>query len=140
MSTVEITQLLYRLYALMDERDFDALATVFTEDADGRTPGGHARGRDSLIAQARRNHEHIPHLQHRVSNVLVEPVNDGEARIRAVVEAVFADESAEPVYRLGEVYRARAVRENGEWRLAGFAMEPVWHTGIRPLAAPGKTA
>src|SRR3954447_15602003 len=109
MSTDEITQLLYRLYAVMDGRDFDGLPTVFTADADGRTPGGHARGRDTLIAQARRNHEQIPHLQHRVSNVLVEPAGEDEAHIRAVIEAVFADERAEPVYRLGEVYRARAV-------------------------------
>jgi 3-phenylpropionate/cinnamic acid dioxygenase small subunit len=132
MSTVEITQLLYRLYALMDERNFDGLTSVFTPDADGRTPGGHARGRDTLIAQARRNHEHVPHLQHRVSNVLVDQQSDHEATIRAVIEAVFADEQADPTYRLGEVYRARAVRENDQWRLASFTMEPVWHTGTRP--------
>jgi uncharacterized protein (TIGR02246 family) len=134
MSTVEITQLLYRLYALLDERDFDGLASVFTPDADGRTPGGHARGRDTLIAQARRNHEQIPRLQHRVSNVLVEPVGDDEAQVRAVIDSVFADESATPAYQLGEVYRARAVRSEGEWRLASFTMEPVWQTGTRPIA------
>jgi uncharacterized protein (TIGR02246 family) len=132
MSTVEITQLLYRLYALMDERDFDGLTSVFTPDAEGRTPGGQARGRESLIAQARRNHERVPHLQHRVSNVLVDPAGDDAANVRAVIETVFADERSEPTYRIGEVYRARAVRADGAWRLASFTMEPVWQTGTRP--------
>jgi 3-phenylpropionate/cinnamic acid dioxygenase small subunit len=133
MSTLEVTQLLYRLYALMDERDFDGLASVFTPDAEGRTPGGQARGRDTLIAQARRNHEQIPRLQHRVSNVLVDQVSEDEANVRAVIEAVFADDELTPAYRIGEVYRAHAVRVAGEWRLSSFAMEPIWHDGTRPV-------
>jgi len=132
--TTEITQLLYRLYALMDDRDFDRVGELLTEDATGRTPGGLAEGRAALVAQARRGHASTPRLMHRVSNVLVDDEDDDHATVRAVIEAVFAEDDGEPVYRIGELYQARARRESGRWRIAGFTMRPVWQTGRRPSA------
>ena len=130
--TTEITQLLYRLYALIDDHEFDRVGDLLTEDATGRTPGGLAEGRTALVAQARRGHASISRLMHRVSNVLVDDDEDDQATVRAVVEAVFAEDDGEPVYRIGELYQARARRESGRWRIAQFTMRPVWQTGTRP--------
>ena len=137
MSTLDpmtaLPQLLFRLYAALDDHEFETLHEIFTPDAEGTTPGGTAVGRDRLVAQARRSHENIPRLQHHVSNVLVESATDTTATLRAVVESIFVTQDGIPAYRIGETYRASAVLSDGDWRLAAFSMVPVWQVGIRPV-------
>jgi hypothetical protein len=132
-SRTEITQLLFELYRRMDEHRFDDLGELFTAAAEGRTPGGLSVGRDALVAQARRSHEHIPQLQHRVTNVLIDVADDDTAELRALVEAVFADADGVPHYRIGEVYRARVELVDATWRVARFEMTPQWTEGARPV-------
>jgi hypothetical protein len=133
----EITRLIYRLGVCLDEGRFDEMAAILTEDATARTPGGEARGRDALIAQAGRNHTADQHIQHVVTNVLI-TLDDDRADVRANLIATFAAAAGaarlapEPTFTLGEVYRFEAVRTAGGWRLSLIQTIPVWSTGSRP--------
>jgi 3-phenylpropionate/cinnamic acid dioxygenase small subunit len=78
----EITNLVYRLGAYLDDRRFDEMRSLFVEEATVRTPGGTAEGREALIAQAKRNHQPDEPTQHVITNVLV--LLDGDhAKVRA---------------------------------------------------------
>jgi len=120
-----ITDLIYALGAALDEHRFDDLRDLFIEDATASTPGGVAQGRDAVIAQATRNHVKYAHLQHSMTNVLIE-LNGDRAAVRANLHGVFADESGVPELVLGAVYRFQADRTDQGWRLAGLEVTPIW--------------
>jgi SnoaL-like domain len=48
----EITNLVYRLGAFLDERRFDEMRSLLVDAATVRTPGGTAEGREAVIDQA----------------------------------------------------------------------------------------
>ena len=122
---IEITDLIYRLGACLDEHRFDDLHGLLTEDATVATPGGTAQGRNAVIAQATRNHVAYVHLHHVITNVLV--VLDGDrAAVRANLVATFVRGARQPEFVLGEVYRFRAQRTRQGWRLSAIEVEPVW--------------
>jgi hypothetical protein len=56
----EITNLVYRLGAYLDDRRFDEMRSLFVKEATVRTPGGTGEGRKALIAQAKRTHQSWP--------------------------------------------------------------------------------
>lgn len=133
----EITDLVYRLGAALDEGRFEELKSIFTDDATAQTPGGLARGRDALIAQASRNHSPEERIQHLIGNVQVDVTGD-RADVRANLLATFASPAAadaearlapEPRLTLGEVYRFQAVRTPHGWRLSRVETTPLWLTG-----------
>jgi hypothetical protein len=135
----EITRLVHRLGAFLDDRRFDEMRSLLVADATVRTPGGAAEGREALIAQARRNHQPDEPTQHLITNVLVELDGD-RAEVRANLVVNFAapasrDESL-PVpprkYSLGETYHVDVVRTSQGWRFARVESRPVW---ISPLSA-----
>jgi 3-phenylpropionate/cinnamic acid dioxygenase small subunit len=121
----EITDLVYRLGACLDEHRFDDLPALFTEDATAATPGGTAQGRDAVIAQATRNHAEYDRLQHQITNVLVD-VDGDRAAVRANLLAALGRDAGRPALVLGAVYRFPARRTPAGWQLAGVAIEPVW--------------
>jgi 3-phenylpropionate/cinnamic acid dioxygenase small subunit len=135
----EITNLVYRLGAILDDRRFDEMRSLLVETATVKTPGGTAEGRDALIAQARRNHQPDERTQHVITNPLVELDGD-RAKLRANLVVNFAasahrDESlpAPPrKYTLGETYHFDVVRTSAGWRFSSVETKPVW---ISPLAA-----
>ncbi len=77
----EITDLIYRLGACLDEHRFEDLRDLFIEDATASTPGGIAQGRDAVIAQATRNHLKYARLQHSMTNLLID-LNGDHASVR----------------------------------------------------------
>ncbi|WP_169744382.1 nuclear transport factor 2 family protein [Spirillospora albida] len=117
----ELTDLVTRLGLWLDEHRFDEARTVFTEDAEARTPGGTARGLDALVRQASRNHG-VP-TQHFITNPLIE-IDGEEATIRANLLVVFAGEGERRV--LGERYDLRARRTAAGWRLSRVGVRPIW--------------
>jgi hypothetical protein len=128
----DITQLIYRLYACLDEGRFDDLRPLFSEGITVRTPGGVAEGRDAAIAQASRNHSREERVQHLVHNVLVD-VNGDHADVRADVIVTFSADATpegrlapEPRLTLGERFRYEAARSPQGWRLSRVDATPVW--------------
>ncbi|WP_454199042.1 nuclear transport factor 2 family protein [Nocardia sp. Marseille-Q1738] len=132
----QITALVDRLGRALDEGRFDDLRAIYTPDATAKTPGGTAEGRDALIAQASRNHTDDKHIQHVISNVLVDLRGDA-ADVRANLIATFAPAATngtipQPQYTLGEIYRFDAVRTAEGWRLSRVQTIPIWSNGTRP--------
>ncbi|CRK59744.1 hypothetical protein [Alloactinosynnema sp. L-07] len=124
-AVLDITQLVYRLAACLDDHRFDDLRELFTDDVSASTPGGVAEGRDAVIAQASRNHEEYQRIQHLISNVLVD-VDGSEAAVRANLIGTFVGKDDKPVLELGAVYRFRAREIDAEWRLSRVEVAPVW--------------
>ncbi len=136
----EITDLVYRLGACLDDGRFDDLRQLLVEDATVRTPGGDAAGREALIAQAERNHPADQRFQHVITNVLVDVTGDrATARTNLVLHiATPADVPAAPAgppplrTSLGEVYGFDLVRTPGGWRFSRVETTPRWLSGDLP--------
>lgn len=134
----DITRLVHRLGAALDEGRFDDLRHQFVPSASARTPGGVAEGREAVVAQAARNHRPDEAIQHVITDVVVDVAGD-TARVRANLVVSFAprvpamaeDNSAIPAraFVLGEVYDITAVRTDDGWRLARVATTPMWRSG-----------
>jgi hypothetical protein len=134
----EITNLVDRLGAFLDDRRFDEMRTLLVEEATVRTPGGTADGREALVAQARRNHQPDEPTQHLITNTLVDLDGD-RATVRANLVVNFATparDEAQPApprkYALGETYHFDVVRTSEGWRFSSVESRPVW---ISPLSA-----
>lgn len=78
----EITDLVSRLGASLDEGRFDEMHSLFVEEATARTPGGAKEGREAVIAMARKNHRPEWGSEHVITNVLVDLEGD-RASVRA---------------------------------------------------------
>jgi hypothetical protein len=135
----DITDLVYRLGACLDDRRFDEMPSLLVEAATVRTPGGAAEGREAVIAQARHNHKPDEPTQHVITNPIVELDGD-RAQVRANLVVNFAAPAhrgeslpAPPrKYTLGEIYHFDVVRTPEGWRFSGIETTPVW---ISPLSA-----
>jgi hypothetical protein len=137
----EITDLVARLGACLDESGFDDMGGLLTGDATVRTPGGQAAGRDAVVAQARRNHPADQRFQHVITNLLVDLDGDrATARANLAVHITVpgdgpaAEGAPAPAPRasIGEVYRFGLARTGAGWRFASVEIEPVWLTGTLP--------
>lgn len=124
-----ITALVHRLGACLDEGDFDRLRSLFVEDVTAKTPGGEATGLDAVVAQATRNHSRDERIQHRITDVLIDLDGD-RASVRANLNVTFSGEPGAQ-FSLGAVYRFDAVRTPAGWRFARLEVVPVWTSGTR---------
>lgn len=135
----DLTDLVARQGLWLDELGFDdaeQTAAVFTADATVETPGGRAEGRQTLSAQARRNHERYARTQHQTSNILIDLDGD-RADVRANLLATLVRDAAvpEPTLTLGERYRFEAVRTAQGWRFSHVEVTLVWRSGELPPPA-----
>ena len=138
----ELTDLLFRVGACLDEHRFEDLGGLFVEDGVIVTPGGTARGRAELVAQASLTHTEFDRLQHVTSNVLVEVEKreaDAEtddaaagavgdrARLRADLVGSFGYAAdARPARMRGGLCRAQALRTEDGWRFTELEVRPTW--------------
>ena len=135
-----VEDLVNRLGACLDGGRFDEMVELLDQDATARTPGGEAEGRDAVIAQARRNHRVENHIQHVITNVVVDLEGD-HGRVRANHIAYFAPPGSGDVaplvaYTLGGIYHLELVRHDDGWRITRIETEPVWSSGSREAVAP----
>lgn len=122
----EIAQLLYRLYAGLDDHRFDDLRGLLLDEVTAVTPGGLSTGVDAVIAQVLRNHAGIARLQHVATNLLIELDGD-RASVRANVVVAFADATSRPERVFGTVSRFRVRRERHGWRIGRIEVgAPTW--------------
>ncbi|HZC53638.1 MAG TPA: nuclear transport factor 2 family protein [Mycobacterium sp.] len=115
----------------LDERDFDGLRNLCTEDVTVSTPGGVATGHDAIVEQARQGHSHDDGIQHVITNMLVD-VDGDQASVRANLLVCFArtgPEDPQP-FLLGEVYRIAVRRTVDGWRIATLGSTPVWSLNL----------
>lgn len=139
----EITDLVYRLGAYLDEGRFDDMRELLVEDATVTTPGGQGVGREAVIDQARRNHPANQRFQHVTTNLLIDVEGD-RAKVRANLTVTIAmldtdtgDAPApSPTCTIGEVYSFDLVRTQESWRFSQIQTVPLWVTGTVPRPAP----
>ncbi len=143
----EITDLVYRLGACLDESHFDEMHELLTEDATVTTPGGRSEGRAGVVAQARRNHPADQHFQHVTTNVLLGLDGDAaEVRANLVVTITPAGPGPSgvpaqpPLCTIGEVYSFGLVRTAKGWRFSRIKTVPLWVTGTVPAPAGAASA
>jgi 3-phenylpropionate/cinnamic acid dioxygenase small subunit len=129
---LRITDIVSTLGRCLDERSFDSLPALFTEDATVSTPGGTATGHEALVAQARRRHSEPEGIQHLITNILIELDGD-RASVRANLLVTFAEGVADPApYQLGEVYRMQLVLTHSGWRISDLSTTPTWSLNAPP--------
>jgi hypothetical protein len=150
LDRTEITDLVSRLGAALDEGRFHDMRSLMVEEVTARTPGGAKEGRDAVVGMASRNHRPEWGQEHVITNVLVDLDGD-RATVRAnlVVHSAL-DDAPSPdacggalppllapkvTFMLGEVYGFDVVRTDEGWRFARVEATPVWHWGIRPQPA-----
>jgi hypothetical protein len=136
----ELAELVHRLGTALDDGRFEELRTIFVPDATARTPGGTAEGLDAMIAQAARNHSPDEHIQHVISDVLIDLDGD-RASLRAKLVVTFSDAAGSPGLHtwMGERYRFDAGRTAQGWRLTSVATSPVWAFGAHRPGAVAAT-
>lgn len=138
----QITTLVSRLGAALDERDFEQIRQICSEDVTLETPGGKSAGHEAVIAQADRIHARHQRTQHVLTDIIVDVQRDkAEIRANSVATFVPADMSVRPpapLFRIGEVYRFQAKRTNQGWRLSRVASAPVWGEGAVPTGMTGR--
>ncbi len=126
---LDIERTIFSLGRCLDERDFEGLRDLFTDDAAVATPGGTATGHDALVDQARRRHSNDDGIQHVITNLLVDlDLDGGRASVRANLLVSFAHAGpADPApFLLGEVYRFELRRGADDWRISRLSSTPVW--------------
>ena len=122
-----ITELLYRYATAVDTKDWDALRSVFTEDAhlDYSSVGYPPGPRDDVLALLQRALSQLPMSQHFVTNIEVDLHGD-----RATVRAKFYNPMQlprvkDPTY-CGGNYHHEVVRTSEGWKSCRLTEESLW--------------
>lgn len=137
---VELAELVARLGRWLDDPGSATPESLLADDVTVRSPGGEARGRDRVVAQAKRTHEAVV-TQHAMTDVIPELDGD-EATITAnlLVAFVGGGTGSAPTFQSGTRYHFGARRAPEGWRLTRIEVAPVWEVGERPVqAARAKT-
>ena len=137
LDKAEITDLVSRLGRILDERRFEDIRSIATEDvvADFPTHAAAAqlRGVEALTEHGRRSMGRFERTQHVTTNVMIDLDGD-RARVRANLIATHVRAAGQPNvhYDAGEYYLFDAVRTPEGWRLCRINPNAVWYAGERP--------
>jgi hypothetical protein len=126
-----LTDLVSRLYALLDEERFDELDTVYTDDVELDFPSAHMHGLGEAMAMARRRAERYARMFHGSTDVLVERLDGDSAALRTnhVSVHVHPGDDLGSHFDAGIVHEFDAVRTPGGWRLSRGQARVVWTGG-----------
>ena len=126
----EIIDLLSEYSACLDERRFEDLSRIFTEDGAIVFPGGAIRGAAQLRSRTAADLERYHLTQHVVSNQLVK-VDGDHAKLRANAIGTHVIEPGYPsrVAVAGGIYHCDLVRTRSGWRFQSVAPQYLWFAG-----------
>lgn len=134
---LEIEDLLARYSFAIDERDWDALDTIFTPDA--RIDYSETGGAAGTVAEMKRwlpiALERFPVFQHLVATMKLD-VDGDEARCRTILFNPMvheADDGARQTFFIGLWYRDRLVRTAEGWRICERHEEMAWVKDAPPM-------
>lgn len=124
----EITDLISRFGACLDEGRFDQLDDVLAEDITGDLFGGRPIvGRAELVADTRAALGRWERNQHVITNVIVELDGD-EASVRARLISTHVEVAAQPTSfrQTGSSCEFGVRRTRGGWRISSAALHELW--------------
>lgn len=118
----EIEAVLYRYCALVDQRNWSAMSSVFTDDTVGDYNGLEVIGLAKLIEQANKNMVtgKLAATQHNISNPRIQVSSDGvSANVVSNYYAVHygGEEFAGQIYSMWGEYDDVFVKEDEHWRI-----------------------
>ena len=123
-----VSDLITRLYRLLDEQRFDELGSVYAEDAELVLPRGRGElhGLAAVTAKARERAEKYPRQQHLNTDLVVE-VDGDVARARGN-HLAFHVEPSGTRSDAGVVHHFEAARTPAGWRLTRVTGDLIWST------------
>ena len=121
-----VSDLISRLYRLLDEQRFDELGSVYTEDAVLELPRGELHGLEAVTAKARERAVQYPRMQHLNTDLVVE-VDGDVARARGN-HLAFHVEPSGTRFDAGVVHHFEAARTPAGWRLKRVTGDLIWST------------
>lgn len=131
----ELTDLVSRLYSVLDEERFGDLAGIYTADAVLVFPSATMEGLEAIERVARRRADAYESMQHLTTDVLIELEGDRAVlRTNHVAFHVHRDTAAGERFDAGVVHRFDAVRTPAGWRLSRADGRVVWTSGRSPAA------
>ncbi len=138
LDRADISQVIHTYATAIDTRDWNLLATCFTEDleADFRSFAGRevVKGRDTWVAAIKSTIEGLDATQHLTANH-VHKIDGDAATLIAYLQAVHRLDSAksDPEYTVGGYYTCAMVRTAGGWRMRRYSLAVSWHRGNRDI-------
>ncbi len=138
LDRADISQVIHTYASAIDGRDWELLATCFTEDleADFRSFGGRevVKGRDIWVAAIKSTIEGLDATQHLTANHVI-TVDGDTGTLVAYLQAVHRLDSArsDPEYTIGGYYTCDMVRTAKGWRMRRYALSVSWHRGNRDI-------
>ena len=115
----------------LDDRDWAALQSCFTEDAEvDYGPIGVHRGGAAVAVVCQRILVPLDSSQHVITNHQITFAGDvADARCHVVAQHTRAAASGGANYTIGGTYRVTLVRANGGWCICRLALDMRWHEG-----------
>lgn len=137
-----ISEVMHRYCRAVDGRDWDLLASCFTEDveADFRSFGARevAAGRDAWVAAVGSTVGGLDATQHLTGNHMHDLKGD-TATLRADLQAVhiLQNDLGDAEYTIGGFYTCDFVRRPDGWKIRRYTLTMTWQRGNRHILRLG---
>ncbi len=123
----EIAELIYRYATSVDTKDWERMASVFTEDAylDYSSVGYPPGPRDDVLALLQKALDQMPMTQHFVTNIEVDLDGD-RARVRAMFYNPMRIPGMSELTYCGGNYHHEVIRTDDGWKSCRLTEESLW--------------
>jgi 3-phenylpropionate/cinnamic acid dioxygenase small subunit len=123
---LEIADLFTRFARLLDEKRWEDVDAVLTEDVTVHSPrGGELHGIDKVVGFLRQGEVEGEHTQHTTTDLLVE-VGGDQAEASANSLVYYYRDGQAPYFTGGLRQHYTAVRTPAGWRISGVRIMPAW--------------
>ncbi len=127
----DLQKLIHQLPWHLDNRDWDALGPLFTEDGVMEIKGEERKGREAIVAGPKGDLQPLYEATyHHIGNMYVS-VDGDAATVVAYTVAYHLPKVSDPTTHadVGGKYHAEAVRTKAGWRFRRIRLELVWMGG-----------